>query len=106
MLDKYFHIEDNTKLNQAKISNSFPNNNYFSHIPCDILFDINIHEICLDVPEYYYQNNPKYYNKVKIHFTLKNNINYTKSRTCQINDNIIYINKIDKNIIKTFWIIL
>ena len=75
-------------------------------IPCYIFFDIYKHGICVDIPDYYYFNNPVCYDKTKIYFNLRPGINYTKAGICRIDDILLTINKMDYNIISMFWLVV
>lgn len=75
------------------------------NIPCSVIFDVKKHGICMDVPEAYYKQSPEIFDKVIYYFNLMPNINYTKTRTCQIDDIILSINKLDSGYLDVFWII-
>ena len=94
---------DNSK---TDVSNLINLHEYaFFHIPCDVIFDINKYGFCIDVPSHYYQQYPAIYDKVIYYFNILPIINYTKIRTCQIDDLVFYINKLDSRYIDMFWII-
>lgn len=77
----------------------------FCQISCDVIFDIYKYGFCMDTPSFYYYQSPMIYDKIIYYFNILPNINYTKIRTCQIDDMVLYINKLDKQYIDMFWII-
>jgi len=77
----------------------------FFPMPCNVIFDVYKYNICIDVPEYYYCLYPKVYDKKIYYFNVLPNINYTKIRKCQIDDMILYINKLDGRYMDMFYII-
>jgi|688.fasta_scaffold969086_1 hypothetical protein len=79
---------------------------YKMTLPCQIIFDIQRFPICLDVPDYYYQQNSKIYEKEKIYFNTLTNINYSKIASCYYDDYILTLHKLDTKIIQTFWLII
>jgi len=74
-------------------------------IPCNVIFDVYKFGICKDVPSYYYYKTPEAYNKEIYYFNVRPHINYTKIKKCQIDDMILYINKLDTRFMTMFWII-
>jgi hypothetical protein len=91
--------------NEITIIDNYNQSPPITNIPCDIFFNIYKYPICLDVPEYIYYSNLVFYDKIKIYFNLRKDINYTKASQCQVDDIILYINKINTNFINYFWII-
>ena len=79
---------------------------HFNMIPCDVIFDIYKYDICLDVPDYYYKENPSIYTKTKTYFNILDDVNYSKFKQCLFDDYILYINKLDKEYMTSFWLIL
>ena len=79
------YIDSNylTDCSSYKILESFTP---IAHIPCDVIFNINKFGICIDIPDYYYNLYPAFYDKVKIYFNLRPDINYTKIGTCHYED--------------------
>jgi hypothetical protein len=126
ILDSFLPYKDNKDNKENKPNNHLsyiPNSPKLS-LPCELIFDIYRHKICLDVPYYYYQNdnnNPsisftvqrflkssfpvKGYEKEQIYFNIIPQINYSKITSCTIDDYILRINKLDKRFISAFWLI-
>ena len=75
------------------------------HIPCDVLFNIHKFGICMDIPDYYYNLYPVCYDKIKIYFNLRPEINYTNIGTCHYEDIQLTITKMDYNRLTMFWLI-
>jgi len=104
---------DNSKMEVSNVINLQKDD--FPPIQCGLLFDINKYGFCLDVPYHYYQQYPAAYDNVIYYFNLLPDINYTKIRntkirTCQIDDLILFIYKLDlqhlsDGDIDMFWII-
>ena len=74
-------------------------------IQCNVIFDIYKFGFCKDVPFYYYSKTPEEYNKEIYYFNTRIHINYTKIKKCQIDDMILYLNRLDTRFINMFWII-
>lgn len=95
------------------LENYLQTNHIISHdqqykmtLPCQVIFDIHRFPICLDVPDYYYQQNSKIFEKEKIYFNILPAVNYSKIASCYYDDYILTLYKLDTNMIQTFWLII
>ena len=77
----------------------------FFPIQCNVIFDVYKYGFCIDVPSYYYHQYPNVYDKQIYYFNILPHINYSKMQKCQIDDMILYINKLDVQYMDMFWII-
>jgi hypothetical protein len=78
---------------------------HFSMIPCHVIFNIHEYDICLDVPSFYYCQNPDYFTRKQTYFTILDHVNYTKFKQCIAGDYILYINKLNTAYLNSFWLI-
>ena len=74
-------------------------------ISCNVIFDVYKFGYCKNLPFHYNSKAPESYNKEIYYFNVKTHINYTKIKKCQIDDMILYINKLDTRFMNMFWII-
>lgn len=99
-------LENNWQVDDCNGYTFIENNSPISYIPCEVLFNIHKFGICLDIPDYYYNLNPRCYDKVKIYFNLRPGVNYTKAGVCQYDDIQLTINKMNYSIVNVFWLVL
>jgi len=88
-----------------KFNNANDANDINNIISCTNIFDMHKHGYCIDVPSYYYEQNPTAYNRIIYYFNIVPLINYNKIRQCQIDDMILYINKLDTRYMDVFSIV-
>jgi hypothetical protein len=95
------HISNYSK--ELVILEKLEDKNYI--IACEVIFDVYKHGYSIDVPSYYYEQNPTAYNRIIYYFNIVPLINYNKIRQCQIDDMILYINKLDTRYMDVFSIV-
>jgi hypothetical protein len=74
--------------------------------PCSYIFNIYEYSLCADVVEYYYKQEPQYYEKTITYYNLMPELNYTEFEECVLNNNIILVVKyLNYSLMDSFWII-
>ena len=74
--------------------------------PCSYIFNIYEYSLCADVVEYYYNQEPQYYDKTITYYNLISNVNYTEFEECILNNDFTLVVKyLNYTLMDSFWII-
>ncbi len=74
--------------------------------PCSYIFDMYEYPMCADVVEYYYNQEPQYYEKTITYFNLIPSLDYKKFNECLLNnDLILVVTYLNYTLMDSFWFI-
>ena len=102
---KGVEVMDKRDNRQDLMKNINSNERGHSCLPCEVVFDVYKYGFCLDVPDYYHNESPAYYDKTIHYFNTIALVNYTKVKKCWQDDMVLYINTLDSRFMDAFWIV-